>query len=143
MMVLNLKGRQGFTMIELMIVVIIVGILASAAVPLYRGNIRRAIKAEAEATLGSIRTAERIYKAQHDTYTDATSAEVESMLGVQVLDPQYFDADCYQVVNATATAFEAQCVVNNTDAAPGAATAKRYLGTGTVVSMDQNGTLSE
>ncbi|HNS48762.1 MAG TPA: prepilin-type N-terminal cleavage/methylation domain-containing protein [bacterium] len=139
----NCRNQKGFTMIELMIVVIIVAILAAAAVPLYRANIRRAIKAEAEATLGSIRTAERIYKAQHDTYTDATSAEVESMLGVQVLDPQYFDADCYQVVNATATAFEAQCVVNNTDAAPGAATAKRYLGAGTVVSMDQNGTLSE
>jgi len=130
-------------MIELMIVVIIVGILAAAAVPLYRANIRRAIKAEAEATLGSIRTAERTYKAEHDTYTDATSAEVASLLGVQVLDPQYFDAACYQVVNSTATAFEAQCVVNSTTAAPGAATAKRYMGAGAVISMDQNGTLSE
>ncbi len=69
-----LKSKAGFTMIELMVVVIIVGILAAASVPVYRGNVKKAIATEAVATLGSIRSAERLYNAEYNTYTDVTAA---------------------------------------------------------------------
>jgi len=61
--------KKGFTLIELMTVVIIVGVLAAAAVPIYRGQINRAIWAEGEALCGSVRTAELVYYAEHETYT--------------------------------------------------------------------------
>jgi type IV pilus assembly protein PilE len=64
-----LMEQPGFTLAELLVVTIIVGILASLAFPLYRQNIKRAIATEGHALVGSIRTSERIYFAEHDTYT--------------------------------------------------------------------------
>jgi len=64
---------SGFTLVELMVVVIIVGILAAVAVPVYRYNIRRAMASEGMALVGSIRTAQRVWFAEHDAYTSRWS----------------------------------------------------------------------
>ncbi len=50
------KKRAGFTLIELMIVVIVVGILAAAAIPIYSRVMDRAYASEGKALLGTIRT---------------------------------------------------------------------------------------
>ncbi len=50
------KRRAGFTLIELMIVVIVVGILAAAAIPIYSRVMDRARASEGKALLGTIRT---------------------------------------------------------------------------------------
>ena len=68
-----LHSKKGFTLVELMVVVIIVGILAAVAVPLYRSNLKRAMSSEGIALVGSVRTAERVYYAEHDTYTGTWS----------------------------------------------------------------------
>jgi len=135
------KNKAGFTMVELMVVVIIVGILAAAAIPLYQANIKRAIRTEAEATLGAIRSAERIYKSEFNTYTAATSTQVGTVLGVDVSDPHYFDAACYDVTSTAADSFSARCTVNTTGTAPGSAQAKRYF-TGIVFTMNEEGTIA-
>ncbi len=50
------KKRAGFTLIELMIVVIVVGILAAAAIPIYSRAMDRARASEGKALLGTVRT---------------------------------------------------------------------------------------
>jgi len=50
------KKRAGFTLIELMIVVIVVGILAAAAIPIYSRVMDRARASEGKALLGTVRT---------------------------------------------------------------------------------------
>jgi len=138
-----LKSTSGFTMIELMIVVIIVGILAAAAVPLYTGYVRKAIRTEAEASLGAIRTAERIYKLEYGTYVNATAATVSSVLGVDVTDTHYFSSDCYTVTGASATAFNANCAAASSTA-PSASQAQTYFtGSSAVIHMDEEGTVTE
>ena len=59
-----MKGRKGFTLIELMVVVLIVGILAAVAIPILRGRIDAAKWSEGKAMMGSIATAIRAYAAE-------------------------------------------------------------------------------
>ena len=66
------KKRAGFTLVELMIVVIIVGVLAAAAVPIYTGYVRRARVSEAKASIGTIRASEEVYFAEHSEYLSIT-----------------------------------------------------------------------
>ncbi len=51
------RAQQGFTLIELMIVVAIVGILAAVALPAYQGYIKRAAYSEVVAQANPVKTA--------------------------------------------------------------------------------------
>ncbi len=59
-----MESRKGFTLIELMVVILIVGILASVAIPMLRGRIDAAKWSEGKAMMGSISTAIRAYHAE-------------------------------------------------------------------------------
>ena len=59
------KSRQAFTMIELMVTLVIVGILAAVAVPVYSRHIRNSRVSEATARMGEILIAAKTYAAQN------------------------------------------------------------------------------
>ena len=59
------RERKGFTLIELMVVILIVGILAAVAIPLMRGRIDSAKWSEGKAMMGTIATALRAYGAEN------------------------------------------------------------------------------
>jgi len=59
-----MRNRKGFTLVELMVVILIVGILASVAIPILRGRIDAAKWSEGKAMMGSIATAIRAYHAE-------------------------------------------------------------------------------
>lgn len=69
-MLRNLRNQKGFTLIELMIVVAIIGILAAIAIPNFMTFRMKAKTAEAKSNLGSIRTCEEAYNAEKDVYLD-------------------------------------------------------------------------
>lgn len=70
------KGSQkGFSLVELMVVVGIIGILAALAIPRFANFQAKAKQAEAKSSLGHIHTLETAYHTDHDTYT-ATIADI-------------------------------------------------------------------
>jgi len=65
---------KGFTLVEVLIVVIIIGILAAIGIPQFASSIEKARGGEARAGLGHIQTAEKIYYAENDAYTQTQGA---------------------------------------------------------------------
>ena len=63
------KRHQGFTLLELLVVVIVIGILASLAVPRFLKTIEKARVAEAKTILGEVRSSEFRYRLDNAAYT--------------------------------------------------------------------------
>ena len=74
---LRMRRKKGFTLIELMVVILIVGILAAVAIPLMRGRIDSAKWSEGKATAGSIATAIRAHVAEKGANYSATPTMAE------------------------------------------------------------------
>ena len=67
-MLQSIRNRKGFTLVELMIVVAIIGILAAIAIPNFLQFRLKAKTSEAKSNLGAIRSTEVAYFAEWDFY---------------------------------------------------------------------------
>jgi type IV pilus assembly protein PilA len=70
------KSKKGFTLIELMIVVAIIGILAAIAIPNFVRFQLKAKTSEGKVNLAAIRTAEEAYFSEFGSYVAATASPV-------------------------------------------------------------------
>ena len=79
----RLKLHHGFTLIELMIVVAIIGILSAIAVPKFGNLVRKAKEAAVKGGLGALRSAISIYYADTEgTFPQDTTAQNLSSLTI-------------------------------------------------------------
>ena len=110
-----MKANRGLTLIELMIVIVIVGILAAIAVPVYTNYMQRARRADAKTALEQLRAAEEMYRAERGSYSTDLAQLVNSW-GVpnQVGGgpPAAWDY-VIQLNSATATTYLGQAVANS------------------------------
>jgi len=90
-------NKFGFTLIELMIVVVIIGILASMAIPRFMRTSVKAKQSEAKLNLKQIYTMENAYRQEKDTYFPSDGSTVVAQPGetfaplcVEIMFPAYY-----------------------------------------------------
>lgn len=86
--------NQGFTLIELMITVAIIGILASIALPAYQNYVRQARRADAMASLLDLQAQQERWRVNNTTYAATGSLTVPAS-----------DYYTFTVTSNTATAY--------------------------------------
>ena len=77
-----LTNEAGFTLMELIVVVLIIGILAAVGVPLYLGYVRDSRLAEAKALAGATLTASQACAQNDPTGVSCTRANLAQRIGI-------------------------------------------------------------
>jgi prepilin-type N-terminal cleavage/methylation domain-containing protein len=81
----SLSRRCGFTLVELAVVIIIIGVLAAFAVPRFLDSVERSKAAEAFNYMSAVRAAQERFQVRQGTYADDVTK-----LDIQMPDPKYF-----------------------------------------------------
>jgi type IV pilus assembly protein PilA len=94
------RNRKGFTLVELAVVIVIIGVLAAFGVPQFLKSVERSKAAEAFNYLSAVRSAQERYLAKNGVYWGGTisgtnGAMTSAVTGAETLDinqtvPKYF-----------------------------------------------------
>ncbi len=135
-MVYGLWSIKGFTLMELMIVVVIIGIIAAFAIPNYNKSIQKAHERDMLVQLTSIHAANLLYRSYDGKYwdtggTDKDMADINSALSINIIanSGTTYNYNSANGTSYTATATWNPCVLKVTEAATDATNPGKASGT--------------
>ncbi|MEA3408829.1 MAG: prepilin-type N-terminal cleavage/methylation domain-containing protein [Candidatus Eisenbacteria bacterium] len=133
---MELRRQKGFTLVEVMLTIMIIGVLASTVPPILANSIERAKTAEATAALGSIRRAMRMHYVEYGTYKNpqfmagrkVTFGRILTVTDTD-LEGRYFSSDCYTFERVKRRTFRIKCkgAASSAPAADGVANVTLYI----------------
>jgi type IV pilus assembly protein PilE len=120
-MVTHRYNNKGITLIELLVVIMIVGILAAIAVPIYTNYMVRARRADAKVALEQVRAAQEMWRAERGSYAidSGATAEVrlQNTMGVPPTTINIYYT--WSLTTKTATTFTARATPTGNQATDG------------------------
>jgi type IV pilus assembly protein PilA len=125
------RGRHGFTLVELAVVVVIIGVLAAFAVPRFLASVERSKAAEAFNYLSAIQAAQERYHARQGTYADDVTK-----LDIMMSPSKYFTAGAVAAGSTTSLEDSWSLTLTRTGASAGYG---QYTVTFTEEGYDPNG----
>ena len=105
-------SSKGFSLIELMIVVVVIGILAAVTIPAYHNHIMRSRQADAYHNMLDIKAAQEMYYSLYNTYEGASPlltapSTFTSMLNFSYSDTTYY---AYEIMSGSDTGYSAMAL---------------------------------
>ena len=101
----KMKDQKGFTLIELMIVIAIIGILAAIAIPQFNAYRKRSYNSSAVADLRNAATAQEAYFVDESTYCGATGTLIGPTYGLYLSDKVAFAIKSHNASTYRMTAY--------------------------------------
>ncbi len=80
------RDQRGFTLMELMIVIVIIGVLAAIGVPAYKNYVTEAKESACNANRNTIATALGMYYAEHGEYTNDFSKLADYVTNIDAIN---------------------------------------------------------
>ena len=143
---LKKKLQEGFTLVEILIVVVIIGILAAIAIPTYFNYVEKAYASDANTQIKTIFEECKIWRATHSDYpsdVDEMIQEDASNISQSTLLKWQFEISLTQSTETT-SGIEGSIIATSTEEMPGGSDKKvcfdalegEFTGYGTSVECD-------
>jgi len=130
-----MRRRKGFTLLELITVIIIIGILAVVAFPQFINAMERSRLGTAISKLGMLRKAEGVYHTLYSEYIDFDGTAADPAVGLASEVPE--------VIEFNDKDYTYECAVTDADHYDCTATKIRGTHNGEVVVMNQDGQIAD
>ena len=84
--------KKGFTLVELVIVIVIVGILSIISVPVYRGYVEKAMLTEGKTLIGAVGRAELAYHVEAEEFKIINKTGYDETIDIDARGGRYFNS---------------------------------------------------